>query len=134
MPAERVAVVPLGAPVAARSPRVAFEYPRAWRSVDGSGDGEVRLVLPRTPAELALWGRRLQNCLADFAASVHTGASWIVGVEVHDVLRYAVEVTPSGEIRQFLGAGNRAPDPAHAAAAIAQLRAARLLRPVDRQQ
>lgn len=124
--------MPLHAPVAGRAPRVAFSYSSSWRAVDGAGDGEVRLVLPRTPAELAHWGRQLHNCLADFGASVHTGASYIVGVEVYDVLRYAVEVTPSGEVRQFLGARNRAPDHAHAAAVVAHLRAARLLRPVGR--
>jgi hypothetical protein len=132
VPAERVPAIPLRAPVAGPASRAAFAYPPAWRGVDGSGDGEVRLVLPRTPAELARWGRRLHNCLADFAASVHAGTSLIVGVEVHDVLRYAVEVTPAGEVRQFLGAGNRAPDATHVAPVIAQLRAARLLRPVQR--
>lgn len=52
----------------------------------------------------------MSNCLGDFATEVVTGRSSIVGIERGRRLAYAIEVTNSGEIRQFNGRANRIPN------------------------
>lgn len=78
----------------------------AGRSVPGAAD-RLRFVVPRTAAELATWGGRLQNCIGSFGAAVHEGRARLVGIEVDDRLAYCIDVRPDGAIRQFLGAHNR---------------------------
>lgn len=70
-------------------------------------NGPLRLVVPRTGAELVTWGERLGNCVGTFAAAVNEGRSILVGVEVLDRLAYCLEVRPDGGVRQFLAARNR---------------------------
>jgi hypothetical protein len=78
-------------------------------AVDGRSEGSVTLVLPRTVGDLTRWGRLLSNCLGDFGPSVAARRSTIIGVQRANRLVYAVELTPSGVVRQFCGAANRAP-------------------------
>lgn len=81
------------------------------RRLDGLVRGDLTLVLPRTAGDLARWGRLMSNCLGDFAAAAVSGQSAIIGVRRSNRLVYAVELTSSGEIRQFCGTANRAPRP-----------------------
>ena len=69
---------------------------------------DIQLVLPRTPRELATWGRLLGNCLADFAPAVAAGTTAIVGVRQRGALVAALELR-DGCIVQFLGPRNRPP-------------------------
>ena len=81
------------------------------RAFDGCVlDGDLELVLPRTPDELRAWGRMLGNCLGDFGAAVAEQRSVIVGVRQRGALVAAVELLPNlREVRQFLGVRNRVP-------------------------
>ena len=101
------------ATAAGRAPAsdAAFAHPSAVRAFDGCVlDGDLELVLPRTPEELRAWGRMLGNCLGDFGAAVAEHRSVIVGVRQRGALVAAVELLPNlREIRQFLGARNRVP-------------------------
>ena len=63
--------------------------------------------LPRTADELVEWGAVLDNCLGGFRHAVADGRTHILGVVVGGRLRWAVEVTRHGVVRQFEGAGNR---------------------------
>lgn len=81
----------------------------AERALDGTTEGAIMLVLPRTAGDLTRWGRLLSNCLGDFGPAVAAGRSTIIGVHRANRLVAAVELTPSGTIRQFCGAANRAP-------------------------
>ncbi|MGA2836219.1 MAG: PcfJ domain-containing protein [Acidimicrobiales bacterium] len=76
-------------------------------------DGLV-LVVPRSGAELQAWGRRFANCVGSYSAAVEAGRSHIVGVELHEVLSYCLEIKPDRTIRQFLGYRNRAVPREHA--------------------
>lgn len=69
---------------------------------------DLRLVLPRTVAELHLWGTRLRSCIGDYGPAAVAGTSTLIGVECDDRLTYCLELTPERRIRQFLGEGNRA--------------------------
>jgi len=93
----------------------------------GAG-GPLRLVVPRTGAELSAWGERLGNCVGSFAAAVNEGRSIIIGVETADRLAYCLEVRPDGGVRQFLAARNRPVPRADAAAVLAAVSAAGVVR------
>lgn len=75
----------------------------------------LSLQVPRSTAELEAWGRRLGNCLGSYGRAVASGRSLIVGVELHGVLTYCLEVAPNRSIRQFLGIRNRPVPPTHSA-------------------
>ena len=89
------------------------------REVVGGGADRLRLVVPRTAAELAEWGARLHNCVGGFGPAVNEQRSIVVGVEAGDRLAYCIDVRPDGVIRQFLGAHNR-PVPRPDALAVVQ--------------
>ncbi|HAS09127.1 MAG TPA: hypothetical protein DCS55_01195, partial [Acidimicrobiaceae bacterium] len=98
------------APVALAPPArtdVPLRHPPALRAVDGLEVGRRRLVLPRTADELVEWGAVLDNCLGGFRHSVAAGRTHVLGVVVGGRLRWAVEITRAGVVRQFEGAGNR---------------------------
>ena len=95
--------------------------------VMGAG-GPLRLVVPRTGAELTAWGERLGNCVGGFAAAVNEGRSIVLGVEAGDRLAYCLEVRPDGGVRQFLAARNRPVPRADAAAVLAALSAVGVVR------
>lgn len=95
------------------APTATFAHPPDVRALDGRVLGDLELVVPRTPDELAAWGRMLGNCLGDFGAAVAEHRSVILGVRERGALVAAVELLPDLlEVRQFLGAHNRVP-PAH---------------------
>lgn len=102
---------PAPIPAAALAPPartdVALRHPPALRAVDGLDVGRRRLVLPRTADELVEWGAVLDNCLGGFRHAVAAGRTHVLGVVVGGRLRWAVEVTRAGVVRQFEGAGNR---------------------------
>ncbi|NIR41581.1 MAG: hypothetical protein GWN79_26820, partial [Actinobacteria bacterium] len=79
-----------------------FDYPPTIEIAHGYRVGEHRLVLPRTPGDLTRWGRRLANCLADYAAVVGAGTSVVIGLEERGTLVAALELR-DGEVRQFVG-------------------------------
>ena len=74
--------------------------------------GPFTLVLARSASDLARWGRMLSNCLGSFAPACAEGRSVIIGVRRDDALRYAIELTPTGVVRQFSGRANGRPRPA----------------------
>ena len=84
----------------------------AERALEGVTSGSVTLTVPRTVGDLERWGRLMSNCLGDFGPAVATGRSTIVGVLRTTRLTYAVELTPTGVVRQFCARANRAPAPA----------------------
>ena len=102
-PAARSVTVPDHVPLEPAAPVRAL----AGRELAGGGPERLRLVVPRTAAELAQWGDRLHNCVGGFGPAVNEGRSVVVGVEAGDRLAYCIEVRPDGVIRQFLGAHNR---------------------------
>lgn len=63
-------------------------------------------MLPRTPAELEEWGRRLNKCLGDFGPAAASGYSVLIGVRRFDVLTSCAELR-GGVLQQFLGPRNR---------------------------
>ena len=99
-------VAPDDGPACDRAGR--FAYPPTIEIAHGYRLGEHRLVLPRDPAELTRWGRRLSNCLADYAGAVRSGRSVVLGFEERGSLVAALELR-SGEVRQFVGIANSRP-------------------------
>jgi hypothetical protein len=76
-----------------------------------------RIVIPRTVAELANWGLRLRNCVGGYGSAVVAGRSRLLGIERDGDLKYCLDLTASGAVRQFLGECNR-PVPAGDAGAV----------------
>lgn len=97
-PPTQAALPPTGLPL---------DHPSRLRSVDGLEVGPHRIVLPRTADELIEWGMVLDNCLGGFRHAVAGRRTHVLGLTQGGGLRYAVEVTPSGVVRQFEGPGNR---------------------------
>ena len=111
----------------------AYRYPAILRELEHVAEGDIRLLLPHTPSELASWGRRLSNCLALYARAVATGASWVVGVERATVLTACVEIDPAERsVRQFLAAHNRPPSAALVEATLHVLVTRGVVRAVER--
>lgn len=104
----------LAPPAASARVRVDTALPLtpAERALEGVTSGSVTLTVPRTVGDLERWGRLMSNCLGDFGPAVATGRSTIVGVLRTTRLTYAVELTPTGVVRQFCARANRAPAPA----------------------
>ena len=124
---------PLRAPPTSSAATVrGFHYPSRLRSIEGAAVGELRIVLPRTAAELNAWAARLGNCLGSFAAAVSAGACFVIGIEHLGRLTYCVELSPNGRVRQFLGARNHPPNREHAEAVIAFLQLAGVVQVLDR--
>jgi len=84
--------------------RYSSEVSRLHQMDAGPG---MRLVLPRSPAELSVWGHRLRNCIGSYGEAVAAERSLLVGVEMVGELRFCLEVSPAGAVRQFLGDRNR---------------------------
>jgi len=101
-------VVPLVAPAGGPGGTGGFAYPPTVEIAHGYRIGEHRLVLPRNPAELTRWGRRLSNCLADYTGAVRNGRSVVVGLEERGTLVAALELR-DGAVRQFVGVANGRP-------------------------
>lgn len=99
---------PRAAPALRVGPPATFDYPPTIEIAHGYRVGEHRLVLPRTPGDLTRWGRRLANCLADYAGVVGAGTSVVIGLEERGALVAALELR-NGEVRQFVGIGNARP-------------------------
>lgn len=89
-------------------PTRGFAYPPTVEVAHGYRLGEHRLVLPRDPAELTRWGRRLSNCLADYAGAVRSGRSVVFGLEERGTIVAALELR-AGRVRQFVGVANSRP-------------------------
>ncbi|MEQ8842286.1 MAG: PcfJ domain-containing protein [Acidimicrobiales bacterium] len=100
--------VPLIAPNDGPGGTDGFVYPPTIEIAHGYRLGEHRLVLPGDPVELTRWGRRLSNCLADYAGAVRSGHSVVVGLEERDTLVAALELR-NGTVRQFVGIANSRP-------------------------
>ncbi len=103
--------VPRYAPAAARPAPVVevYNYPPTIEIAHGYRLGDQRFVLPRNRADLTLWGRRLQNCLADYADAVATGRSVVIGLEERGTLVAALELTRADTVRQLVAVGNARP-------------------------
>lgn len=101
----------------------------AMRALDGRTVEGLTLVVPRTAGDLQRWGRLLANCLGDFAPAAAAGQSTIIGVERADALAFAVELDPTGAVRQFAGKANRRPDDAVRRAVVTAIRAAAVAEP-----
>ena len=124
---DRAAVRPARAPArpVARRPRneVRRTAPLAahtslLRDLASLHDREVgqglRIVVPRSAAELVTWGRHLGNCVGDYGTAFARGRTHLLGVELDGVLTYCMEITTRGVVRQFLGTRNRPVPPEHA--------------------
>lgn len=109
--AARSIFVPRTAPaVRATCLPASYDHPAALRELHHLTAGDVRLLLPRTPAVLTTWGQRLSNCLGSYARAVAAGTVWVVGIEEHGVLTACAAIDPgSREVRQLLAAHNRPP-------------------------
>ncbi|MGQ0434603.1 MAG: hypothetical protein ACT452_19625 [Microthrixaceae bacterium] len=113
---QRVVRVPRHALVAPARPggtiRVAgaLDYPPTVGRLHGRVLApRLRLVLPRSIAELTAWARQLHNCLDTFGGAVASGRSLVIGVERDDVLTYCAELTPASRtMRQLHGPYNHA--------------------------
>lgn len=97
-------------PAATVSSARAIAHPPRWRAVDGQELAGFRAVLPRTGDELVAWGRALSNCLGSYRHAAAAGRSRLLGLLDGGRLRYVVEVTPGGTIRQIEGSSNQRPD------------------------
>lgn len=132
-PAERRAPHRLLAPPVTAAgpvaPGTSVPRPTHLRQIDGLRVGDLLLVLPRDVTDLARWGRILSNCLADFAPAVAAERSTIIGVHRGTRLTYAVELTPTGLVRQFCGPANRPPRDVDRREVIGALVDARLVDP-----
>ncbi|MFT5203471.1 MAG: hypothetical protein ACI9C1_002871 [Candidatus Aldehydirespiratoraceae bacterium] len=100
--------IPLVAPSDGPAGTTEFAYPPTVEIAHGYRLGEHRLILPRDPAELTRWGRRLSNCLADYAGAVRSGRSVVVGLEERGTLVAALELR-AGAVRQFVGIASARP-------------------------
>ncbi|MCU0270094.1 MAG: PcfJ domain-containing protein [Acidimicrobiales bacterium] len=109
------------------APRAPSPWPPPL-GVHGRTVADLRLVEPRTEAELAAWGRLLGNCLATYAEAQAAGRSRLVGVERQGRLRYCLELTGDGTLRQFLGERNRPVPASDRRAVLDVLRACGVLR------
>ncbi len=90
-----------------------FVYPPTVEIAHGYQRGDHRFVLPRGPADLAGWARRLSNCLPDYAGAITAGRSIVIGLEERGVLVAALELAgAAGAVRQFVGIANARPSPA----------------------
>lgn len=85
-------------------------YPPVWQAAEGAHIAGYVIALPRDADDLRHWGIVLGNCLGAFGDAAAAGASRLVGLVRTRQLRYVVEVTPGGVIRQLEGAGNRRPN------------------------
>ncbi|MCB0965083.1 MAG: PcfJ domain-containing protein, partial [Acidimicrobiales bacterium] len=77
------------------------------RALGGQRTEGLEWAVPRTVGDLHRWGGILANCLADFGAAAAEGRATILGLLRGDQLRYALELTPDGTIRQLVGPANR---------------------------
>lgn len=91
------------------SATTAITSPASVHALNGRLVGDLTLVIPSVVGDLARWGRLLSNCLGDFGASAAAGRSTIIGIQRHNRLIYAVELTADGSVRQFCGRANRGP-------------------------
>ena len=96
--------------VAPSGPSLRESVPSQVSELHGYRTKSMRLVVPDSKADLADWGRELDNCLAGYASKIARGAAWVVGVEKMGRLTYAVELDPAGGVRQFKAARNSEPD------------------------
>ena len=87
-----------------------ISHPATWRAARDQHILGHTVILPRTGDDLLQWGRALDNCLGTFRYAATSGRSRILGLTCDGTLRYAVEVTPGGTIRQIEGRGNQQPD------------------------
>lgn len=71
---------------------------------------QLKLIAPTSNHQLIEWGQTLSNCIASYAKDAKQQRSQLLGVEKNNKLTYALELSPSGEIRQFYAKGNRVPD------------------------
>ena len=106
--ADRPRPTPAPAPAGTRP----IAYPARWLAAEGHTVAGHTIVLPHTADELARWGGSLDNCLASYNGAVLAGRSRLLGLRSGPTLRFAVEVTPGGTIRQIEAPGNRQPAPA----------------------
>jgi len=74
----------------------------------------LRIVVPRSAAELCTWGQLLSNCVGNYGIELERGRTHLLGVEFEGVLAYCMEITTRGVVRQFLAARNRAVPTDHA--------------------
>ena len=98
---------PLPAPRAPLATSHHWPVPIELSPLDGARLNGLRLVVPTSAVQLADWGSRLRNCLADYRNALATGRTWVIGVEVNGVLAGAIEVSPrTRRLRQAFGTAN----------------------------
>jgi len=98
---------PLPAPRAPVTTSHHWPVPIELSPLDGARLNGMRLLVPTSAVQLADWGSRLRNCLADYRNALATGRTWVIGVEVNGVLTGAIEVSPrTRRLRQAFGTAN----------------------------
>lgn len=83
-----------------------------WQPMNGlSGiNGDWRIQLPTSTAELKWYGEQLSNCVGGYGNNINNGKSIVFVVYWHNSLKYCVEVSPDGYVQQFYGHHNSSPD------------------------
>ena len=100
---------PTAPPARRRAADQPIEHLSAWLEAEGATVAGYTVVLPWTTGELARWGRALGNCLDSYGDAVASGRSRVLGLRRDGALRFAVEVTLGGTIRQIEGPANSQP-------------------------
>ncbi len=85
----------------------AFDHSMWDRAYHRERHGRVDLLLPADPAHLVEWSRLLRNCLDDYVPAVAARQCTVLAVRVDEVIVGAVEVDPTGRVRQLMGPANR---------------------------
>lgn len=83
-----------------------------WQPVNGlSGvNGDWRIQVPTSTAELKWYGEQLSNCVGGYGNNINNGKSIVFVVYWHNTLKYCCEVSPNGYVQQFYGHHNSYPD------------------------
>lgn len=92
----------LGRRYIATLPNEPVNVPPNWERVNGlcAVDGEWRIELPTSTAQLKCWGEQLHNCVGAYGESINSGDCTVFVVYVNGILTYCVEVRDKS-ISQF---------------------------------
>ena len=99
----------------AEQPNEALPVHPDWQPLDGlcAVARTWEIVLPKSTADLKLWGQLLSHCVGGYGPAVKSGRSVIFGVVMSGQLRYTVEMCPTSygwTCSQFYGLRNSGPD------------------------
>lgn len=85
------------------------------------------IELPSSTAQLKYWGETLHNCVGGYGDQINGQRTVVFVVKFHQTLKYCVELSPHGDVRQFYGQRNSQPVEDERDAVLSALRDARLV-------